>query len=350
MNSKESVRLFLKLKSNEVKNGEIAFNINNTINSVQYYHASEQHHKNFLTTFVFDEILSNRNSSEENFEKLAKSQILKSIESRQDFLLFGYGNTNSGKTFCIAGNEENPGLMKQSMKFILEEQERSKFSVEFQVFEIYKEKIYDLIQPQKIPFSSQKIMNSKLILHTLQKVTIKDYPDFQRIFDLTQARRTTKKNNHNDKSSRSHCIFKISIKYQFCEEPTNIFMVDLAGVERNKPDKENIPSKDILNESKKINQSLATLLRCINAIHDQKFLPYRESLLTKVIFENLNKNFQITFVITFDPNYTFFNDNLRVLEFSALVKNLNITVLKSNEQFKDIAERKILWEQSESFF
>lgn len=51
-------------------------------------------------------------------------------------------------------------------------------------------------------------------------------------------------------------------------------------------------------------------------------LPYRESNLTKIIFESMEKNVQIGFLITFDPNHEHFEDNMRVLEFSSIAKNL----------------------------
>ena len=47
-------------------------------------------------------------------------------------------------------------------------------------------------------------------------------------------------------------------------------------------------------------------------------MPYRESVLTKIIFEHLNKNIQINFILTFDPNHKHYEDNIRVLEFSNL--------------------------------
>ena len=59
-------------------------------------------------------------------------------------------------------------------------------------------------------------------------------------------------------------------------------------------------------------------------------MPYRESVLTKIIFEHLNKNIQINFILTFDPNHKHYEDNIRVLEFSNLAKNIKPSVLKNN--------------------
>lgn len=137
-------------------------------------------------------------------------------------------------------------------------------------------------------------------------------------------------------SSRSHCIYKIKVKFSLNDEEFSIYLVDLAGVERNKSYfncdeqmNQKIESKQ-LHESKNINLSLSTLIRCFRALKNNNFLPYWDSMLTKIIFEEISKEVLISFVITFDPNHEYFEDNKRVLEFSALAKGLNINVLWNN--------------------
>ena len=134
----------------------------------------------------------------------------------------------------------------------------------------------------------------------------------------------------NKNSSRSHCIYKIEVKFKKTFKKISILLVDLAGVERNKSDgNENISSKQF-SESKNINLSLSALLRCFRALRQDEFLPYRESVLTKIIFEHLDKNIQINFLITFDPNYKHFENNFRVLDFSHIAKNIKPSVFKNN--------------------
>ncbi len=154
----------------------------------------------------------------------------------------------------------------------------------------------------------------------------------------------------NKTSSRSHCVYKIDICYNENIKPVSVYLIDLAGVERNKATFEQTISKKQFKESKNINLSLSTLLRCFKALKRNEFLPYRESTLTKIIFENMKNNIRIGFMINFDPNHIYFQDNIRVLEFSALAKNIKPNVLKTNVSFKDLKQRKKIYENNNSFF
>ena len=90
--------------------------------------------------------------------------------------------------------------------------------------------------------------------------------------------RTENFSKANPHSSRSHAIFKIEY------EGTVIGVVDLAGSER--VDK----AFGNTDETSNINKSLLSLGRCIQAMKE-KFtnrnvvIPYRESKLTKVLYE-----------------------------------------------------------------
>jgi hypothetical protein len=95
------------------------------------------------------------------------------------------------------------------------------------------------------------------------------------------------------------------------ETPVHITLVDLAGIERNKVvfDDDFYYQKQF-NESKNINLSLSTLLKCFRALRNKELLPYRESTLTKFIFESFVKQMNIILLITFDPWHVHFDDNL----------------------------------------
>ena len=62
-----------------------------------------------------------------------------------------YGQTSSGKTYTLYGNENEQGLIPRFLKSALqklneiESYENCQFSIKYSLFEIYKEKIYDLL-------------------------------------------------------------------------------------------------------------------------------------------------------------------------------------------------------------
>ena len=101
-------------------------------------------------------------------------------------------------------------------------------------------------------------------------------------------------------SSRSHCIFTISIDARRPDSEvvrrSKLHLVDLAGSERVK--KTGIEGK-VLSEAKYINLSLHFLEQVIVALQEkQKFIPYRNSMMTSVLRDSLGGNCRTVMVAT----------------------------------------------------
>lgn len=79
-----------------------------------------------------------------------------------------------------------------------------------------------------------------------------------------------------------------------------LFLVDLAGSEKiQKTGAEGT----VLEEAKKINQSLSCLGNVINALTDNRsHIPYRNSKLTRLLQESLGGNSKTTLIITCSPS------------------------------------------------
>ncbi|KAF4526073.1 hypothetical protein B566_EDAN007566 [Ephemera danica] len=87
----------------------------------------------------------------------------------------------------------------------------------------------------------------------------------------------------NDKSSRSHCIFSVTLTHRGGGEArrSKVHLVDLAGSERLVS---TCATGDRLREGVSINTSLLTLGKVITALTEkQSYVPYRESLLTRLL-------------------------------------------------------------------
>ncbi|KAJ7766446.1 hypothetical protein B0H14DRAFT_3510050 [Mycena olivaceomarginata] len=110
--------------------------------------------------------------------------------------------------------------------------------------------------------------------------------------------------NMNTESSRSHTIFLISINQHNTDTGTqktrNLYLVDLAGSE--KVGKTGA-SGQTLEKAKKINKSLSALGMVINTLTDSKvkYIPYRDSKLTRILQESLGGNSWTTLVINASP-------------------------------------------------
>ena len=103
----------------------------------------------------------------------------------------------------------------------------------------------------------------------------------------------------NDRSSRSHTILILYYLQQNkdgSQKSAVLNLVDLAGSER--IGKIGATGK-VLEEAKKINQSLSSLGRVIKALSmGEKHVPFRDSKLTHLLKESLGGNSKTTLICT----------------------------------------------------
>lgn len=140
------------------------------------------------------------------------------------------------------------------------------------------------------------------------------------------SQRATAATGMNDKSSRSHSIFSIILTLSEISDESRktltkrsrISLVDLAGSERVS---QTCASGERLKEGVSINQSLLTLGKVIAALADSRkgsFVPYRDSVLTRLLKVSKNNIFVLNIFTTIE---LYFNELLHLQNF------INITNL-----------------------
>jgi hypothetical protein len=137
----------------------------------------------------------------------------------------------------------------------------------------------------------------------------------------------------NDISSRSHAVFIIIVeqmnmlKYEDSTDGRQIKvgklnLVDLAGSERVRVTG---ATGRLLEEAKKINQSLSALGNVIAALTDFKprtHIPYRDSKLTRLLEDSLGGNCKTTMMAMISPAYEAFLESLSSLKFANRAKKI----------------------------
>ena len=148
----------------------------------------------------------------------------------------------------------------------------------------------------------------------------------------------------NDRSSRSHTILVLEYKQWNTDgsvKHAKLNLVDLAGSER--IGKTGATGK-ILNEAKKINQSLSTLGRVIQALTEGvNHIPYRDSKLTHLLQESLGGNSKTTLICTVSRKQTHYEESFQSLEFAGRVKKIKnkaVTNIQKSPQEMEILIKK----------
>lgn len=199
--------------------------------------------------------------------------------------------------------------------------------------EIYNENLCDLLASDDIPQS--KFKNLKIIsnggdsfINGLTTIHVKTSEEAYGLlqFGLRKVQYAETKVNAN--SSRSHCIFFVDV-IKFAEPDhmsiLNYKFCDLAGSERlsktgNKGTR--------LEEAKNINKSLLVLGRCLDTVYKNQnkkshdVVPFRDSKLTLLIQRALSGHEQITMIVNLFPIINFYAENLNVLNFASIAKQI----------------------------
>ena len=91
--------------------------------------------------------------------------------------------------------------------------------------------------------------------------------------------------------------------------------VDLAGSE-----KAYLETKEVANEGANINKSLLSLTNCINIMSESKnqgkFIPYRNSKLTRILKDSLNGSTPVLMVVCVAPNFIYLDETLNSLKYA----------------------------------
>uniref|UniRef100_A0A7N8X6T9 Kinesin-like protein KIF14 n=1 Tax=Mastacembelus armatus TaxID=205130 RepID=A0A7N8X6T9_9TELE len=276
------------------------------------------------------------------YETLARPLLLRAFEGFNT-CLFAYGQTGSGKSYTMMGFGQEAGVIPRFCQELFDrlasmENNEVKCHVEMSYFEVYNEKIHDLLVTRDEP--NQRRMPLRVREHPVHGPYVAELSGW---LELGNKQRATAATGMNDKSSRSHSVFTLVMtqtKTEFVEGEehehsitSRINLVDLAGSERCNSAQ---TTGDRLREGASINKSLLTLGKVISALSEQAltskkvFIPYRESVLTWLLKESLGGNSKTAMIATVSPAGSNVEESLSTLRYAQQARTI-INVAKVNE-------------------
>ncbi|KAJ7343437.1 kinesin heavy chain [Mycena albidolilacea] len=282
--------------------------------------------------FTFDKVFPMGTTQLEVFDYGVKD-IVKDVLDGYNGTVFAYGQTGSGKTFTMMGadidSEELRGIIpritEQIFQSIVESDAHLEYLVKVSYMEIYLEKIRDLLAPQNDNLQVHEEKNKGVYVKGLSDYYVSSAREVYEIMRTGGNARMVSSTNMNAESSRSHTIFLISINQRNtdtgAQKTGNLYLVDLAGSE--KVGKTGA-SGQTLEEAKKINKSLSALGMVINALTDSKvkYIPYRDSKLTRILQESLGGNSRTTLVVNASPSSYNEVETISTLRFGIRAKSI----------------------------
>nr|CAB3259102.1 kinesin-like protein KIF28P [Phallusia mammillata] len=292
------------------------------------------------------------------FEDLGQG-VLNNAWDGYNATLFAYGQTGSGKSYSMIGDKVNRGIVPQACGELfqaIEKQDSAKakeLQVSFSILEIYNEQIRDLLanKKQNLGAGTLKVRergDKRFYVEGLSHHPCRDYATIKRLMKVGAVNRSTAATNMNATSSRSHMVITIKFSQIFNNEvgesttkTSEINLVDLAGSERAKSTG---ATGDRLKEGSAINKSLLNLGTVIEALasgKSQKFVPYRDSVLTQLLKSALGGNSKTVMIAAISPADVNYEETLSTLRYADRAKKIkNQAVVNESPTDKLIRELK----------
>ncbi|XP_041638040.1 kinesin heavy chain-like [Cheilinus undulatus] len=285
--------------------------------------------------YVFDRVLPPNTSQEQVYDQCAK-QIVKDVLGGYNGTIFAYGQTSSGKTHTMEGKLHDPQLMgiipriaHDIFDHIYSMDENLEFHIKVSYFEIYLDKIRDLLDVSKTNLSVHEDKNRVPYVKGCTERFVSSPEEVMDVIDEGKANRHVAVTNMNEHSSRSHSIFLINIKQENIETEKKLsgklYLVDLAGSEKvSKTGAEGA----VLDEAKNINKSLSALGNVISALAEgtKTHVPYRDSKMTRILQDSLGGNCRTTIIICCSPSVYNEAETKSTLMFGQRAKTIKNTV------------------------
>ncbi|WVW85104.1 hypothetical protein I302_107141 [Kwoniella bestiolae CBS 10118] len=317
--------------------------------------------------WIFDRILPPHSDNGRVYGTSARRHVRSAMEG-YNAVIFAYGQTASGKTHTLSGSTMEPGIIPLSISDLFSQIRSTpdrEFLLRASYLELYNETIIDLLSPTvgaELHLSEGK---KGVVINGLTEVGVRSESDVKKLLRSGEDRRKVGATDWNARSSRSHCVFRITIESRsrnsaIEEAPigartpggrlkaagekmtriSTLSIIDLAGSEKH------TSSKERNAEGKHINQSLLTLKLVISKLADLAskrnvtHVPYRDSKLTRLLQNSLSGDALISVICTVSPSSLNLAESISTLAFAQGLKRV---VLKA--QKKEVVDPQALIQQ-----
>ncbi|TYJ58389.1 hypothetical protein B9479_000935 [Cryptococcus floricola] len=309
--------------------------------------------------WLFDRILQPHCNNSNAYHTSARTHVRSAMEG-YNAVIFAYGQTASGKTHTLTGSPSEPGIIPLAISDLFSQIRSTpdrEYLLRASYIELYNETIFDLLHPNhghELHLSETK---KGITINGLTESPVRNEYDVRQLLRSGEEKRRVGATDWNSRSSRSHCVFRISIESRARsssgeETPrtpghgdkttrsSTLSIIDLAGSEKH------TSSKERNAEGRHINQSLLTLKLVISKLADLAskrnvtHIPYRDSKLTRLLQNSLSGDALISVICTVSPSGLNLAESISTLAFAQGLKRV---VLKA--QKKEVVDPHALIQQ-----
>ncbi|XP_056260485.1 centromere-associated protein E isoform X3 [Seriola aureovittata] len=291
---------------------------------------------NSTKSFSFDRVFIAEETTNQLYQDIAKPLVVSTVEGYNG-TIFAYGQTSSGKTFTMMGSDQTPGVIPLAVEDVFQTIKnfpKKEFLLRVSYMEIYNETVTDLLVDswKRRPLEVRETINKNIYVADLTEEMVVSSAQALAWIRKGEKNRHYGKTKMNQRSSRSHTIFRMILESRERSDPasgenvdgailvSHLNLVDLAGSERaSQTGAEGARLKEGCN----INRSLFTLGQVIKKVTDESqkgFTNYRDSKLTRILQNSLGGNAKTVIICTITP--VALDETLSTLQFASTAKKM----------------------------
>mmetsp|Transcript_38645 Transcript_38645/g.99222 ORF Transcript_38645/g.99222 Transcript_38645/m.99222 type:complete len:619 (-) Transcript_38645:2598-4454(-) len=286
-------------------------------------------------SFHFDAVFGANTTNQYLYSRTAKQMVHFALSGGKA-TVFAFGQTGSGKTHTMMGSNDERGMYALAVDDIFDrledvcDQLDEGLIVTASFYEIYGSELFDLLNTKK-KLQTREDRQQTVHIVGLKEHSVSCIAELNSLIQLGNTCRSTGSTAANNKSSRSHAVLQINLRFpshlranQLGKLYGKISFVDLAGSERGA---DTIMSgKQTSREGAEINKSLLALKECIRALDNEKsHTPFRGSKLTQVLRDSFIGNSKTVMIATVSPALSSSENTLNTLRYADRVKELKST-------------------------
>ncbi|XP_066303969.1 centromere-associated protein E-like isoform X2 [Branchiostoma lanceolatum] len=263
----------------------------------------------------FDRVFDHEETTQDVYDEIAQP-IIESVMEGYNGTIFAYGQTSSGKTYTMMGDGQSEGIIPNAidnMFHYIDQHPDREYLFRVSFMEIYNETVSDLLaakdsKPGPGGLQIREHLEGGTYVANLEEKLVRSKDEVLDWMKKGEKKRHVAGTNMNERSSRSHTIFRVIIESReqgAKDDAVNVSqlnLVDLAGSERAS---QTGAEGQRLKESGAINQSLLTLSNVIRKLSEcppeGAYIAYRDSKLTRILQMSLGGNSKTAVICAVTP-------------------------------------------------
>ncbi|KAJ3172138.1 Kinesin-like protein kif21b [Geranomyces variabilis] len=331
-------------------------------------------------TFTFNGVYGSESTQSQIWDRV--QSVVDGVVDGFNGTILAYGQTSSGKTYTMLGPDwelgaqpDTHGVIPRAVSHIFAriqnltaEEPDLEYAVSVSFLEIYQEQVRDLLVKadgsavRELSIRQNKI--GAMSVCGLLQIPVADVSKALSVLQQGTIARTTGDTQMNEKSSRSHAVFTVTLEQRsvvpLSQKPrvlriSKLSLVDLAGSERLKrTGAEGIRFK----ESIKINTGLLALGNVISTLSSDAghgrngHIPYRESKLTRLLEDSLGGNAKTVMIACVSPSVQDLDETFNTLKYAHRARKIKnrpiINVVPQPEESETVGGEEVEDDEEES--